>query len=53
MNSLDYLIVGIYAVVLIAIATYVSLSKKGEKKTEKSTFLQEELYLGGRLELRS
>ena len=32
MNSLDYLIVGIYAVVLIAIATYVSLSKKGEKK---------------------
>ena len=33
MNSFDYLIVGIYAVVLIAIATYVSLSKKGEKKT--------------------
>ena len=30
MNSLDYLIVGIYAVVLIAFATYVSLSKKGE-----------------------
>ena len=39
MNSLDYLIVGIYAVVLIAIATYVSLSKKGEKKTAEEYFL--------------
>ena len=39
MNSLDYLIVGIYAVVLVAIATYVSLSKKGEKKTAEEYFL--------------
>jgi len=52
MNSLDYLIVGIYAVVLIAIATYVSLSKKGEKRRQRSIFLQEDLCLGGLLELR-
>ena len=39
MNSLDYLIVGLYAVSLIAIATYVSMSKKGEKKTAEDYFL--------------
>ena len=39
MNSLDYIIVGIYAVVLVSIATYVSLSKKGEKKTAEEYFL--------------
>tara|TARA_B100001029_G_scaffold160275_1_gene148187 strand:+ start:4551 stop:6173 length:1623 start_codon:yes stop_codon:yes gene_type:complete len=39
MNSLDYLIVGLYAVSLIAIATYVSISKKGEKKTAEDYFL--------------
>ena len=33
MNSLDYMIVGVYAVALIAIATFISLSKSGEKKT--------------------
>ena len=36
MNSLDYLIVGFYAVALIAIATYVSRSKKGQEKTPTS-----------------
>ena len=39
MNSLDYLIVGLYAVGLIAIATYVSMTKKGEKKTAEDYFL--------------
>ena len=39
MNSLDYLIVGLYAVALIAIATYVSMTKKGEKKTAEDYFL--------------
>ena len=38
MNSLDYLIVGFYAVALIAIATYVSRSKKGKIKHPKSIF---------------
>ena len=39
MNSLDYLIVGFYAVALVAIATYVSRSKKGEDKTPEDYFL--------------
>ena len=39
MNSLDYLIVGFYAVALIAIATYVSRSKKGQEKTPEEYFL--------------
>lgn len=39
MNSLDYLIVGFYAVALIAIATYVSRSKKGQEKTPEDYFL--------------
>ena len=39
MNSLDYLIVGFYAVALIAIATYVSRTKKGEDKTPEEYFL--------------
>ena len=39
MNSLDYLIVGFYAVGLIAIATYVSRSKKGQEKTPEDYFL--------------
>ena len=32
MNSLDYMIVGFYAIALVAIATYVSRTKKGEQK---------------------
>ena len=39
MNSLDYLIVGFYAVALIAIATYVSRSKQGQEKTPEDYFL--------------
>ena len=39
MNSLDYLIVIIYALGLIAIATYVSMTKKGKKKTAEDYFL--------------
>ena len=39
MTSLDYLIVGLYAVVLIAIATFVSKTKSGEKKTAEEYFL--------------
>ena len=39
MNSLDYLIVGFYAVALVTIATYVSRSKKGEDKTPEDYFL--------------
>lgn len=39
MNSLDYMIVGVYAVALIAIATFISLSKSGEKKTAEDYFL--------------
>ena len=39
MNSLDYLIVGLYAVALITVATYVSMTKKGEKKTAEDYFL--------------
>ncbi len=38
MTSLDYLIVGLYAVVLIAIATFVSKTKVGEKKTAEEYF---------------
>ena len=37
MNSLDYTIVGIYAVALIAIATFISLNKSGERKQLKIT----------------
>ena len=39
MNSLDYIIVGFYAVMLIGIATYISRTKKGEKKTAEDYFL--------------
>ena len=39
MNSLDYLIVGFFAVALIAIATYVSRSKQGQEKTPEDYFL--------------
>ena len=39
MNSLDYTIVGIYAVALIFIATLVSFNKKGTKKTAEDYFL--------------
>ena len=35
MNSLDYIIVGFYAVMLIGIATYISRTKKGEKKVKQ------------------
>tara|TARA_S200000501_G_scaffold373328_1_gene420188 strand:+ start:6619 stop:6735 length:117 start_codon:yes stop_codon:yes gene_type:complete len=38
MNSLDYVIVGFYAVALIAIATYVSRSKKAKKRHLKIIF---------------
>ncbi|GIR09228.1 MAG: hypothetical protein CM15mP19_10240 [Gammaproteobacteria bacterium] len=36
MTSLDYLIVGLYAVVLIAIATFVSKTKSGKRKPLKN-----------------
>ena len=39
MNSLDYMIVGFYAIALVAIATYVSRTKKGEQKTPEDYFL--------------
>ena len=39
MNSLDYIIVGIYAIVLISIATLISRSKDGKKKTTEDYFL--------------
>ena len=39
MNSLDFIIVGIYAIVLISIATFISRSKDGKKKTAEDYFL--------------
>jgi len=39
MTSLDYLIVGFYAIGLIALATYVSRTKKGQEKTPEDYFL--------------
>ncbi len=39
MTSLDYLIIGFYAIGLIALATYVSRTKKGQEKTPEDYFL--------------
>ena len=50
MNSLDYLIVGFYAVALIAIATLFQGQNKAKKRHLRIIFWLEDHFHGGLLE---
>ena len=50
-NTLDWVIVGIYCIGIISLATYVSRNRNGAERSAEDFSLLVDRFHGGRLEL--